>query len=545
MNESQQLETTTESEGSTFGRRVEQLVEKIRIRKQLHQIFLLCIINILYIVFEAVNAFEIYWVSAIIYSFISIGSVVFIWSQWENAKYLIPIPLISLIIVSAINEFPLFNTILFGVECSFYFVIAFIKKNPQDTMITIISTGITLLLLTTFMLFDQGFVKVDYEFNIACSFLLLWIIASSVGTILQRENVGLLFAYCASTTIITSVAPFIRPEGSSSNLYTLFCLISLFASAAITLTTIVLNKEMKIGEFLGFVIIEQVGLIIISYSFNLTFDWLEASENALIVNYALYIPIVLFIVTSLSLKYYKKLRTEDRQQKSDEDIISLIMYFSLIASSMAMFGWSVGNLNLINALVVSFLFFGAAIALDFRISASVSLLLSYLFLGLMLFFVANVVADTVYIILMAFSGTLMLFSIINEKYLAGEPLTTAMTLSGSLVLMLCFMLRFDFLAIWVSIGWAVVGGYLFAIGVFFEKIALRRTGLSVILIDIVYSIVFISLRAEEMYLLGIGFMVLAIILFTCIYLFRWSEKRLKEKLTIENENNVEETVTET
>jgi len=529
MSENQQLANSNVDEERGFTRRVEQLIDRIRVRKQLHQIFLLCIINILYIIFESVNAFDINWVSAIIYGVISIGSIVFIWSQWESSKYLIPIPLVSLIIVSAINDFPLFNTILFSIECVFYFVMVFMKKNPQDTMITIISTGLILLLLITFMVFDQGFVKVGYEFNLACSLLIVWIAAASTVTILQRDKLGLIFTFSATTTIITSVAPFIRPEGSSSNLFTLFCLIGLFSSAVITLTLVLLLDELKISEFLGFVIIEQVGLIILSYSFNFAFDWLDSSGNTLLIDYALYVPLILFTVTTLSLKYYKKLRLEERQQKTDEDIISLIMYFSMIISSMAMFGWSAGNLNLIKALVVCFIFFGAAIALDLRISASISLLLSYVFLGLMLYFVANVIVDTIYTILMAFSGTLILFSIVNEKYLTGEPMTTAMTLSGTLVLMVCFMLRFDLLAIWISIGWAVIGGYLFAIGVFFEKIALRRTGLSVILIDIVYSIVFISLRAEEMYLLGIGFMVLAIVLFLCIYLFRWSEKRLKQQ----------------
>jgi membrane protein implicated in regulation of membrane protease activity len=122
----------------------------------------------------------------------------------------------------------------------------------------------------------------------------------------------------------------------------------------------------------------------------------------------------------------------------------------------------------------------------------------------------------------------------------GEPLTSSMTLSGTLMLMICSLIYFDYIEIWVSLIWALVGLYLFVVGLLFNKIFLRRIGLAVILMDVVYSIVYVS-RLENKALLGVGFMVLAIVLFICIWLFRWSEQKLKrEKETDEETEMIEE-----
>jgi large-conductance mechanosensitive channel len=62
-----------------------------------------------------------------------------------------------------------------------------------------------------------------------------------------------------------------------------------------------------------------------------------------------------------------------------------------------------------------------------------------------------------------------------------------------------------------------------------EKIIARRTGLSIILIDIIYSIIALILKYGASLEMGIGFAVLAIVLFCCIFLFRWSEKKYRQE----------------
>jgi hypothetical protein len=152
----------------------------------------------------------------------------------------------------------------------------------------------------------------------------------------------------------------------------------------------------------------------------------------------------------------------------------------------------------------------------------------------MLAFVANVNDQIVYLVLMAFSATLILFAIINELFIMGEPMTSSMTISGTLILMVCSQLYFEDVVIWVSLIWAFVGLYLFVVGLLFNKVFLRRIGLSVIIIDIIYSIVFVSRQANRLYL-GIGFMVLAVVLFICIWLFRWSELKVRKEKQVNEE----------
>ena len=120
----------------------------------------------------------------------------------------------------------------------------------------------------------------------------------------------------------------------------------------------------------------------------------------------------------------------------------------------------------------------------------------------------------------------------NELFLKGEPLTTTLTLSGALILMitsqLYFSINFATQFLYSEIVWAGIGLFLFTIGLIFNKLFLRRTGLVIILLDVVKSIIELLIEyLDEGWKIGVAFMILAIVLMVCIFLFRWSEKREK------------------
>ncbi|MGC9779343.1 MAG: hypothetical protein HZR80_08900 [Candidatus Heimdallarchaeota archaeon] len=119
--------------------------------------------------------------------------------------------------------------------------------------------------------------------------------------------------------------------------------------------------------------------------------------------------------------------------------------------------------------------------------------------------------------------------VINELLLIGEPLTTNLSVVATLMGMVTSIIFFyienmAFKEIWTSISWAIIGVFLFAFGIIFDFIFLRRSGLFVILFDVVYSVIVISINYRGL-LLGIALIVLDVVLLICIYLLRWSEKR--------------------
>lgn len=521
-------------------------IEKKRtglLTQRMHQFIIIGILHLVYIIFESMNAFAISgfaysWPSALIYSLICFFTIFSIWREWESAKYLVPIPFISLIVVGTILEFPEMITALFVLYCIFYFTMTFIKKDTGVSILTICFSGLSFLLLTAFMRFDQGFVKVNFEFNVVSCILLILVVAASLTVFFNKKSFGLLIAYNATFIILGSLLPFIKPEGANSNLFTLFCAISVLIVGIVTFTKFLRSDEQEMINLIPLVIIEQIGIIILSYSYTMNFNWLGGISNVMIIDYAIFMPLVLFVSITLAVRYFPV--HKDPTRKSDLDKIDLTIigtFLSFIVASMAMAGWIYGNFNLIKALVLSIIFFGITIPLSLKYSASVSLISTYVFLGLVLKFVALVSSDIVLISLMAFSSALILFAIINELYIMGEPLTSSMIISGSMLLMVCSFVYFNYIEIWTSLIWAGLGLYLFVIGLLFNKIYLRRTGLIVLLVDIVYTIVYLSIGVENRVLLGVGFMVLGVVLFICIWLFRWSEQKMKrEKETAETES---------
>ncbi|MHA1156675.1 MAG: hypothetical protein ACTSQK_11265, partial [Candidatus Heimdallarchaeota archaeon] len=355
-----------------------------------------------------------------------------------------------------------------------------------------------------------------------------------------------IFTYILSVQAITAVMPFIRPEGTYSNVFTIICALGFLTSAITTLVLVTKHEELDDFHHLMSVIVIQVGIIILSYSFNIGHTWTSSSNNVLIIDFALHIPLAIFTIANYLYDYFnnKQHQIEDNKAnvKGYNKLKPFILYLSFVISSLAMLGWVFGQLNLINVLIISILFFVVSIVINNKFMIIITMLLSYLFIGLTMNFVGSVVLDIILIVLISISAALMTFAIINEKWIQGEPLTSTLTISSSLMIIVSLFILLDFTNIWISVGWVLLGFYLFAGGIFLEKILWRRVGLGAILGDIVFSIVLIAISGGSGIFLGIGFMVIAIVLVGCIFLFRWSEQ--KQKRDILDENGEEEALVE-
>ncbi len=529
----------------------EEKTRKFDLAKTPHQIITLTIIHLIYIAFEAFNAFNKTWISVLIYCIISVGTIGFIYLQKENAKYLIPIPFLSLIIVGGILgnlEGTISITVIFVVYCAFYFTLVFLQEDDTQTIITILFSAITLFILTTFMKFDQGFVATGKEYNVISFIWLLWAAATSAVIIKNKEKTGLNILYTILMVIMSSLGPIIRPEGkANANVFSLICAIILLGTAVISIILAVPKEEFNAGRFIGNITIIEIGFVIFSYTFNIAFSWIaNETTKASIVNFGLLLPLVLYTMTILVLKYYPRekddlsLRTYSlfkNKELLSKDMILWGTYLSFIVMSQIMFVQKY-DLNFLNGLIISIIFFSATIPLTIRFSTTSSLLLIFLFLSLTLGEFTTLAYSNNLIILMAISGAIVILAVFNELFLKGEPLTTTLTLAGSLILMitsqLYFSINFAAQFIYSEIVWAGIGLFLFTLGLIFNRLFLRRTGLIIVLLDVAKSIIEVLIEfLDEGWKIGVAFMILAVVLMICIYLFRWSEKREKSRQEIE------------
>jgi hypothetical protein len=395
------------------------------------------------------------------------------------------------------------------------------------------------------MKFNQGFVATSKEYNVVSFLWLFWAAATTAVIIKNKEKTGLNILYTILLVIISSLGPIIRPEGASNaNVFSLICAIILLGAAVVSIILAVPKEEFNVGRFLGNITIIEVGFVVFSYTFNYAFSWITSSTTkAAIVNYGLLLPLVLYTITILVIKYYPREKDElslrtyslfKNKELLSKDMILWGTYLSFVAMSQVMFVEKY-DLNLLNGLIISLIFFGATIPLTIRFATISSLLLSNLFLALTLGEFTTLQYSNNLIILMAISGAIVIFAVFNELFLKGEPLTTTLTLAGSLILMissqLYFSINFASQFLYSEIVWAGIGLFLFTLGLIFDRLFLRRTGLIIILMDIAKSIIEVLMQFldERQWRIGIAFMILAIVLMVCIYLFRWSEKREKSQ----------------
>jgi len=539
----------TVSTTEVIRREVEEKHVKRRNIKQdrkIHQIIILSLLHLFYILVESFNLFETQWISSLIYSILAIGTIGFLWLQKENINYLMPIPFISLIIVGGILEETITTTVIFVAYCLYFFIYQYIKKTETETILTVILSGITMLVLISFTLFDHGFVKINYELNVIVVIWFVWCLTTLGLAFIHRNNFALHFGFIITVLLFASIGPFFGFILVFDNVFALMNGILIFVSIAISLLIVFLEETFDLKKFLGFIGINLVAVIVYSFSFGKSFDWLSALNKTFVVDYALFIPLVLITSIVLTIKFYPDTRIERDSEtfsySSDQKLVNIdgslvITFFVFHLSALFSLVHTIDNFEFIflKLLIISMILVSATVTLNVRISNIISLTTSLVFLACVMVFLANVSNYATFISLLAISIVLYIFIVINEMFLIGEPLSTNLsvvaTLVGMITSILFFYLENVYLKeIWTSISWALIGAFLFAFGILYEYTFLRRSGLIIILFDIVYSVIVIIINTDYRGIpMGVAFIVLAVVLLVCIYLLRWSESRDKKK----------------
>ncbi|NHJ87868.1 MAG: hypothetical protein FK734_20565 [Asgard group archaeon] len=511
--------------------------------KIIHQILIIAAINLLVILMEGFHTFNKEWLSITMFCVLMAGNLVFNWFKQAYLKFLLPLNFVSLAVYGGLLKNPLVVTIVFCVLTIGYFAFSFYKKDELNTILTILFTGLSMFLFTALMIIDHGFIKVNYELNVVSMVWLAWIAAIAALIIVNKEKYIITITGSVISIIFSAIGPFFNPETDNSNTFTLICGLSVLAISIISILMTYSKDNFNFGKFIGSIVIILVGTTIFSYSFAYSFDWLDSVPNAsqikaVLVDYLLFVPLVIFSVSVLILYYHRKNKEKIPEKerlpyiynkelsKTDGILFGIYMMFLAVSQIMYIDEY---KLNIIKALIVSIFFFGASVSFNIRITPIMSIIASLSFFGLLLFVYELLDNDYILIILMAFASVMLIFSVINELFIKGEPLTSTLMISGALVLMVTsiiyfYLQTFDLRYIMPGLVWGVIGLFLFTIGIVFNRIVLRRTGLIIILADILYSliVVIIQYRGWQM---GVSFIVLALVLLGCIYLFRWSEKK--------------------
>ncbi|MHA1211236.1 MAG: hypothetical protein ACTSSH_02130 [Candidatus Heimdallarchaeota archaeon] len=140
----------------------------------IHQVLLICLINVLYIVIEVYDLFKVTWLSATIFAVILVGIFAYSCLNRELTKFLIPIAFISISVVGGIFESAIAITVLLCILTVAYFILAFMRRDELETLVTLISSGISLFVLTALMQINQGLYVINKEANIAVFLWLFW-----------------------------------------------------------------------------------------------------------------------------------------------------------------------------------------------------------------------------------------------------------------------------------------------------------------------------------------------------------------------------------
>ncbi|MBN1328823.1 MAG: hypothetical protein JXA54_05060 [Candidatus Heimdallarchaeota archaeon] len=511
--------------------------------KIIHEMIIIIAINLLVILLEVFNAYEQTWLSVTMFCILMVGNLTYSWLKRAYVKYLLPLAFVSLTVFGGMLSNAIIVTIVFCIVTIGYFALSFYKKDELETILTILFTGLSLFIFTALMVIDHGFVRVNFELNIVVAIWLAWVTTIAAIIILNRNNYSIVVTSSSISIIFSAICPFLKPEAESSNTFTIMCGISILGISIISILMTYSKDKFNFNKFIGIIFAILIGVIIFSYSFNYSFGLLDTMPNdsqikAVLVDYILFIPLTIFTVVIFTLFFHRKTSKEISETRSNNHIENneLIktdgkfvgIYLLFIAISQIMFVEEY-ELNIVKALIISLLFLGASISLNIRITSIVTIITSLSFFGLMLFIYNWLDSDYILIILMTTASALLIFSVINELFIKGEPLTSTLMISGSLTLMVTSIIYFylqtyELRYILPGLVWGAIGLFLFTIGVIFNRIVLRRTGLIIILADILYSIIVVILRYRG-WQMGVSFIILALVLLGCIYLFRWSEKK--------------------
>ena len=517
--------------------------------RKAHQIIVLSIIHLFYVLIEIINEFKFQWISSIIYVFIAIGTIVFLWLQKENYNYLLPIPFISLIIVGAILEETITITVIFSFYCLCFFLYQFIRKSESETIVTVISSGITMIVLFCYALFDQGFVIINNNFNVTVFIWLIWNVSVLGLAFIHRTNATLSYSFIVIVLLLASIGPFLGFILIYDNVFAIVNGVVIFCAIVFSLLIVFLEEIFNMRKFLTLISTNLISVVIFNFSFRFSFEWLNSANKSLVVDYALFIPLVLITSVVLTVKFYPEVRTmfapneyyyvkNERLQSIDITILATYFIF-LIASIFSLIG-NIENYEflLLKLLIISIIVSAASVPLNVKISTITSLLFTLAFLIPVLLFLGNVSSNATFISLLVIVVLVYIFMVINEIFLIGEPLTTNLSIVATLTGMVTSMVYFyienmNFKEMLTSITWSLIGIFLFAFGIIFYHLYIRRSGFIIVIVDIIYSLISMSVRYKILSLqVGITFTIQAIVLLTCVFLLRWSEKR-EERATSE------------
>lgn len=540
---------------STSKVEVDQNKEKTRRKinlgktRKIHQIIILSSIHLFYILIESLDLFEYQWISSTIYSLIAISTIAFLWLQKESINYLLPIPFISLVIVGGILEETITTTVIFAFYCLYFFIYQFIKKNEAETILTVIISGLTMLTLIGFTLFDHGFVKINYELNAIVVIWFSWCLANLGLAFVHRKNFAMHFSLIITVLLLSSIGPFLGFILVYDNVFALANGILILISIIISLLIVFFEETFKLGRFLQFITANLVAVILYSFSFNMSFDWLADLNKMFVIDYALFVPLVLITTIVLMIKFYPQTRSPrefgEYAYRSNKEIVSAdiallttFIIFNLTAVFSLIQNFDGLEFIILKLLIISILYVAATISLNIRVTTITSLLSTFVFLIFVMLRLGNVSNYAAFISLLGIVVVVYIFAILNELFLIGEPLTTNLTMVATLVGMVTSIIFFyienmALKEIWSSISWGLIGVFLFAFGIIFHFVFLRRTGLIIILFDIAYTLVAVGVKYRLSLESGITFIILAVVLITCIYLLRWSERREPKERIVE------------
>ncbi|MHA1210886.1 MAG: hypothetical protein ACTSSH_00355, partial [Candidatus Heimdallarchaeota archaeon] len=424
----------------------------------------------------------------------------------------------------------------------------FFIKSEIDTILTVVMSGITMVTLIAFTLFDHGFVKINHELNVILGIWFVWCLTTLGLAFIHRRNQTLHFTFLIIVILLSAIGPFFGFILVYDNVFAIICGIQIFIALAISMLTVFLDEELIVKKFLGYIGINLIAIIIFSFSFRLSFDWLNNVNKSYVVDYTLLIPLVLITTIVLTQKFYQESKEgkgispshyHENQEIVKNDMLFFATFIILLTSSVLTHLQNFTNFEylLLKGLIISIIFVATTIPLNIRYTTILSLISTMVFLITVLLYLGGVSNYAAFITLLAIVGVVLVFAIINDLFLIGEPLTTNLSIVGMLVGMLASIIFFyienmPLKEIWTSTSWAILGMFQFASGIMFNRIFLRRTGLMIILFDIVYSLIAISIQYRG-WQMGVAFIVLALVLLLCIYLLRWSEKKEKKESELE------------
>jgi len=512
-----------------------------------HQIVTITLIHLTIIIFQAFNIFPTNWLPSVLYGLISGGTIVFAILKRKIMVWLIPITFGSLIAVNYAGLNLLAVTILFAVNLVAYAILIFWFKDGNSFIGEVLTSSIAFLSILYSLKADRVFYGLSNALIELLVFMILWTVVNGLLIVRLRERKDSLVVFSFALVYVTFISSFARYLYEAEVYFNAYHLSSIILLALGMLYTC--GWQMRRREGLGLKTLNLanylIAAMVFSYIFPRYFTLMgSATAKTVLVDYLLFIPVVIAGVSNLVLQGRAEESKEAVQEKSrlayQEDKIRIqrdwkqIGFLAMFLVTSLLMSIDNNTYNHLRSLIVSLLFLGVAVVNQAPATLTTAILTGMAFQAAFLQKISGIQATTNMIILMSLAAAVLLVAILNELVIAGEPFTSAFAISGSVMLMISsvtyfYMTNFYLRFILPGIIWAAVGLLNFAMGLLFNQIFMRRMGLSIILADIVYTIVTVIIAQYKGWQIGVTFIVLAIVLLGCIVLFRWSEQKQRKE----------------